>query len=216
MFQFPPLPAIETHHRVTAFAFASVFIAVELLLQASDIGLLPPDMRWAAYREFGFMDPWFDAWLDGRRAPPQVAWTPLTYAFLHGGMTHLALNTAAFLGLGLVVLRIFGAPLFVLFFLVTALGGSLTYGFLADAEFPMVGASGVVFGLIGVLKYAEFAFITRRPERGSLRPFLTSILGLVAINVILGVAMQGMLAWQTHLGGFVAGWIAAWAVIPRA
>ncbi|MEO0683327.1 MAG: rhomboid family intramembrane serine protease, partial [Pseudomonadota bacterium] len=188
---------------------------IELALQLGDIGVLPRDLRWTAYREFGFMDLWWERWWAGDRAPVQVSWTPLTYAFLHGGMTHLLLNSAAFLGLGLVVLRIFGAPLFVLFFVVTALGGSVTYGLLAQADLPMVGASGVVFGLIGVLKYAEFAFITRRPERGSLRPFLGSIGALVAINVILGVFMGGTLAWETHLGGFLAGWLAAWAVIPR-
>jgi membrane associated rhomboid family serine protease len=208
MFQFPPLPPIEAHHRQVAFAFAGVFVLIELALTLSDMGVLPPNLRGAAYLEFSFFDPFFERWLAGERAPPQVVWTPLTYAFLHGGMTHLALNTAAFLGLGLVVLRIFGAPLFVLFFAVTAIGGALAYGLLSDAEVPMVGASGVVFGLIGVLKYAEFAFITRRRE-GSMRAFWGSIGALVMINVILSVAMGGMLAWQTHLGGFATGWLVA-------
>jgi len=130
-------------------------------------------------------------------------------------MRQLRVGWAACLGLGMVVRRIFGARLFVLCFVVAALGGSLTYGVMASADLPMVGASGVVFGLIGVLKYAEFAFITRRPERGGLRPFYGSLLALIGINVVLGVAMGGMLAWQTHLGGFAAGWLAAWAVIPR-
>jgi len=216
MFQFPPLPPIQPHHRAIAFAFAGVFIVIELIFTLSDFGLLPPNLRWEAYSLFSFYDPWWERWIAGERAPAQAPWSLLTYAFLHGGLTHLALNTAAFLGLGLVVLRIFGGPLFVLFFVVTAVGGSATYGLLADADAPMVGASGVVFGLIGVLKYAEFAFITRRPEAGSMRTFLGSIGALVMINVILGVAMGGLLAWQTHLGGFVAGWVAAWAVVPRA
>ena len=214
MFQFPPLPPILPIHRSVIFAFAGVFLAVELLLQLSDIGFLAQNLRWDAYRNFAFVESWWTRWWEGGRAPLQVWWSPLTYAFLHGGMTHLLLNSAAFLGLGLVVLRIFGVPLFVVFFLVTAVGGAVTYGLLATSDGPMVGASGVVFGLIGVLKYAEFAFITRQ-RQGSMRAFLASIAGLVAINVILGVAMAGMLAWQTHLGGFVAGWLAAWAVVPR-
>ena len=214
MFQFPPLPPVEARHRVTAFAFAGVFLAIELLFQLSDIGLLAPNLRWASYAHFSFYDPWWELWISGRPAPTQVVWSPLTYAFLHGGMTHLLLNSAAFLGLGMVVLRIFGVPLFLLFFLVTAVGGAVTYGFLSQSDGPMVGASGVVFGLIGVLKYAEFAFITRRGQ-GSMRSFWSSIGALVLINVILGVALGGMLAWQTHLGGFLAGWAAAWAVIPK-
>jgi membrane associated rhomboid family serine protease len=150
----------------------------------------------------------------GRQAPPQTVWTLLTYAFLHGSMTHLLMNCGAFLGLGLVTLRIFGVPLFLLFFVVTAMGGAMTYGFIADSDLPMVGVSGVVFGLIGVLKYAELAFI--RHQGGSMRQFVISLLALAGVNVAISVALAGMLAWETHLGGFVAGWIAAWWVVPKA
>ena len=184
-------------------------------IQLSDAQVLRPGLRMIAYREFSFFDPWFDAWIAGRPAPPQARWMLLTYAFLHGGMTHMLMNSAAFMGLGLVTLRIFGARLFPLFFVATAVGGALAFGLLTDSDGPMVGASGVVFGLIGVLKYAEYAFITRQ-DGGSMPVFWRSIGGLVMINVILGVALGGMLAWQTHLGGFVAGWIVAWAVVPRA
>ena len=36
------------------------------------------------------------------------------------------------------------------------------------------------------------------------------------INVLLALALGGFFAWETHLGGFLAGWIAAWIVVPRA
>jgi membrane associated rhomboid family serine protease len=29
------------------------------------------------------------------------------------------------------------------------------------------------------------------------------------VNVVLWFLLDGLLAWQTHLGGFLAGWIAA-------
>ena len=144
MFQFPPLPPIQAHHRTVALSLAAVLVLIEGILQLSDMGFLPQGLRWDAYRAFGFMDVWWERWWAGERAPRQVLWSPLTYAFLHGGMTHLALNTAAFLGLGLVVLRIFGAPLFLLICFVTALGGSIAYGLIATADLPMVGASGVI------------------------------------------------------------------------
>lgn len=216
MFQFPPLPPTLAIHRQVAFAFAFVFVAIEVALTLSDFGIGPANLRWAAYAEFSFFDPWFDRMLAGEPAPPQLWWSFVTYAFFHGGMTHVAMNTAAFLGLSLVVMRIFGVRLYLVFLLVTAVGGSLCYGLLATADAPMVGASGVVFGLIGVLKYAEFAFITRRPGRGTMRAFLSSIGALILINVILNIGLGGMLAWETHLGGFLAGWIAAWIVVPKA
>ena len=216
MFQFPPLPPVLPVHRQVAFAFAAAFCVIELLFQASDAGFIAQGLRWDAYKMFSFFDPWFERLLAGDGAPTRVWWSFLTYAFLHGGLTHLAMNTAAFMGLGLVVMRIFGIPLFLMFFAATAVGGALGFGLLSESDLPMVGASGVVFGLIGVLKYAEFAFITRRPGRGTMRSFLGSIGALVLVNVVLNIGLGGMLAWQTHLGGFLAGWVAAWAVVPKA
>jgi membrane associated rhomboid family serine protease len=97
---------------------------------------------------------------------------------------------------------------------VTAIGGAMTFGLLTDSNLPMVGVSGVVFGLIGVLKYAELAFIRRKG--GSMRRYLSSLAALAAVNVVISVALSGLLAWETHLGGFVAGWLAAWWVVPKA
>jgi membrane associated rhomboid family serine protease len=207
---------VLSQHKWTAFGLTGVFALIELAFQASDAGLFEPGLRTSTYKEFGFIQPWFSAMLAGLPAPPQTAWNMLTYAFLHGSMTHLLMNSGAFLGLGLVTLRIFGVPLFFLFFAVTAVGGSITFGLLASTppDVPMVGVSGVVFGLIGVLKYAELAFIRRKG--GSMRRYLSSLAALAAVNVVISVALSGLLAWETHLGGFVAGWLAAWWVVPKA
>ena len=37
----------------------------------------------------------------------------------------------------------------------------------------------------------------------------------IAANVVLDIGMGGMLAWEAHLGGFVAGWLIASVVRPR-
>ena len=128
MFQFPPLPPLRPGHRKLAFAFVAVFALIEIAFTLSDAGAFAPGLRITAYREFSFFDPWFDAWMAGGAAPPQTRWSLLTYAFLHGGMTHMLLNSAAFMGLGLMVLRLFGGWLFVLFFAATAIGGALAFG----------------------------------------------------------------------------------------
>jgi membrane associated rhomboid family serine protease len=36
------------------------------------------------------------------------------------------------------------------------------------------------------------------------------------MNLLLWWAMNGQLAWQTHLGGFMIGWITAILIDPRA
>ena len=213
MFQFPPLPPVRPHHRLIVFALVAIFAAVEIALQLSDSQVIAPGLRYAAYQEFSFYDPWFDDLIAGRRTPPQASWNLLTYAFLHGSLEHLLMNCAAFAALGLVVMRIFGAPLFLLFFATTAVGGALAFGLIATSDLPMVGVSGVVFGLIGVLKYAELAFI--RHQGGSTSRFAASMAALVGVNVAISVLLADFMAWETHLGGFLAGWAAAWWVVPR-
>jgi membrane associated rhomboid family serine protease len=49
---------------------------------------------------------------------------------------------------------------------------------------------------------------------GALRLAGRAVLILLAINIALHFALAGQLAWQTHLGGFLAGWILAIALDP--
>jgi membrane associated rhomboid family serine protease len=71
----------------------------------------------------------------------------------------------------------------------------------------MVGASGALFGLVGALVAWDTA--ERRALRLTLRPVLRILVILAAMNLVLWWAMNGQLAWQTHLGGFLAGAAAA-------
>ena len=38
---------------------------------------------------------------------------------------------------------------------------------------------------------------------------------LVALNAVMWWSLNGQLAWQTHLGGFITGWITAMLIDPR-
>ncbi|WP_292295050.1 rhomboid family intramembrane serine protease, partial [Marivita sp.] len=70
-----------------------------------------------------------------------------------------------------------------------------------------------LFGLAGVLTAWEYA--VRRRARERMGPVLRVIGLLVGLNVIMYWAMGGNLAWETHLGGFLAGWVAGWWVRER-
>jgi membrane associated rhomboid family serine protease len=65
----------------------------------------------------------------------------------------------------------------------------------------------------GVLagNYIDRFITTRR-----LWPVWRAIGLLIALNLVMWWAMDGLLAWQTHLGGFLAGWVAAVMIDPRA
>lgn len=136
----------------------------------------------------------------------------LTYAFLHGGLFHLIGNMIVVLALGGVVVARIGQRGFLLLYAVSAIGGATAYALLSSSTVPMIGASGAVFGLIGAWKFWEWQV---RQHLGSpMRPLWRSLLGLVLLNVVLWLLLSGLLAWQAHLGGFVAGVVFAAIVTP--
>ncbi len=135
-----------------------------------------------------------------------------SYAFLHGGLLHLIGNMVAVLALGGIVVARIGQKGFLLLYAVTAVGGAGAFAMLSSSDVPMVGASGAVFGLIGAWKFWEWQL---RQHFGSpMRPLWRSLAGLFLLNVALWVFMQGLVAWEAHLGGFVAGVVFAAIVTP--
>lgn len=131
----------------------------------------------------------------------------VSYAFLHGGFVHLIGNMVATLALAGIVVARTSERGFLAVYLLSAIGGGVGYALLGPTSAPMVGASGAVFGLIGAWKYWEWQ--DRRRLGASMRPLWMSLIGLALLNVLLFVFLAGLLAWEAHLGGFLAG--AAWA-----
>lgn len=154
----------------------------------------------------GLMEGWSPVY------PLQPAAMYLTHAFLHGSVLHMVFNMLIFLHLGRECVERLGTWGFLLLFGVTAMGGGACYALLASSGAPMVGTSGVVFGLFGATAYWDFQ--RRKLLRASLIPVRNLIIGLVVMNVAMMVMMQGALAWQSHLGGFVAGVLFAWIATP--
>lgn len=136
----------------------------------------------------------------------------LTYSVLHGGLLHMAFNVLILLHLSRETVARVGNWGFVLFFAVSALGGAAAFALLTTASAPMVGASGAVFGLFGATMFWDWQ--RRRAAGAPVQPVLRMGLGLVLMNVILWVLVQGLLAWEAHLGGFLAGLAAAWLATP--
>jgi membrane associated rhomboid family serine protease len=145
----------------------------------------------------------FASWL-GRTEP----WRFLTSAFLHdqGNVVHIAFNMYALWVLGQILEPVLGRWRFTSAYLVSAFGGSVGV-LLIGAPFGVVlGASGAVFGLFGVL-----LVVLRR-----LRLDVRGVLVILAINAVLGIMIPAI-AWQAHVGGFVTGGCLgiAFAYAPR-
>ncbi len=116
--------------------------------------------------------------------------------------------------LGRAVVDRVGPRGFLALYTASVLGGALGFGLLAKSTQPMVGASGGLFGLVGGILAWNYIdrFITAR----RLWPVWRAVGLLILLNLVLWWAMDGLLAWQTHLGGFLAGWVAAILIDPRA
>lgn len=178
----------------------------ELVLVGADLGLWgQPWWRLLTYQYGGFWPGLLGNWQPNYAAQPGLMF--LTYGFLHAGFWHLLVNMVTLLVLAGPVAARFGARGFRWLFGVSLLGGAIGFAGLASTPTPMVGASGALFGLAGALLAAEFdrRIICGRP----IRNVLAMIVGLAAGNALLTWTSGGNLAWQTHLGGFVSGWLYA-------
>lgn len=188
-------------------------VGIEAALNLADAGLVgPARLRRLAYEYGGFWPGLLSDWSPNYPAQPWVMF--LTYGFLHGGFAHLAVNMITLWSMGGAVLDRVGGRGFLLLYLAALLGGGAGYALLAPGLTPMVGASGALFGLAGGL--LAWTYVDRFTFHERLWPVARAALLLLALNVVLWWAMDGHLAWETHLGGFVAGWIAAMLIDPRA
>lgn len=123
--------------------------------------------------------------------------------FLHGNLQHLIANTIPFLALGWMVMWR-DARHFVPVTLFSMLGAGLMAWTLGAPGTVHIGASGVVFGYLGFLLLAGVYT----------RSFWSIVLSLVTAGLwgglVLGIAPgQAGISWQSHLGGFVGGVLAA-------
>lgn len=165
-----------------------------------------------AYDYGAFWPGLLGSWPSNYAAQPWVMF--LTYGVLHSGINHLVANMVILWFLSGLVLNRVGARGFLLVYLGAQIGGGLAFAGLAAVFPPMVGASGALFGLAGAI--LAWNYVDRFTYDKGLWPVVSIAFLLVILNVVQWWAMQGQLAWETHLGGFVAGWIMALLVDPRA
>ena len=169
-------------------------------------------------------------------------WTALTYAFLHGSWTHVGVNCLWLVAFGGAVAKRIRSLRFLALMGIAAVAGALVHYLthIADLE-PVVGASAAVSGAMGAA--TRFVFqpgaaglrprlddrdeVLRRPAL-TLRQALTdrralSFIGVwFASNLLFGDsgATPGLggatVAWQAHIGGFLAGLLLfGWFDPPR-
>jgi membrane associated rhomboid family serine protease len=208
--------------------------------------LLPPELENWTIDVFGFIPKRYDSTLlaiDFPGGEGTKIWTFVTYSLLHANLSHIGFNVLWLLPFGSALARRFGAVRFFLFMAVTAAAGALAHLVTHEhALAPMIGASASVSGTMAAA--IRFAFVrgsflsfnrgdadaaARVPALSLMRALRNGrVLGFLgvwfAVNIIFGVgsiaigADGASVAWQAHIGGFLAGLVlfALFDPVPRA
>jgi membrane associated rhomboid family serine protease len=154
-------------------------------------------------------------------------WRWVTPMFIHVNLLHLMVNMYSLWIIGPYVEKLYGSAKFVVFWVLTGIAGvvgsyltvkpNLATGGLGRFLFkavdePSAGASGALFGLVGVLFVFGIKFRHELPE-GFKRAFGTGLLPVILINLFIGYLGRGFIDNAAHLGGLLSG--AALAVIVQ-
>lgn len=151
-------------------------------------------------------------------APYHQWWRLVTPIFIHIGWLHLLVNMYSLFIIGPYVERLYGSAKFVFFWVATGVAGvaasylasssgihtgPLAHFLFRGGDGPSAGASGALFGLIGVLFVFGIKFRHELPE-GFKRAFGTGMLPTILINLFIGFEITAI-DNAAHLGGFAAG-----------
>jgi len=140
-------------------------------------------------------------------------WRLFTYMFLHIGVQHLVFNTIGLMAFGLESERLYGQAKFITIYLLTGLfGGLLSFAVRGPMTFS-AGASGAIFGIIG-MQLAFFAYYYYRLGDFSSQK-VKSMFTLIGVSLVLGVSGIMPADNWAHMGGLVSGVILGYLLAPR-
>ena len=125
----------------------------------------------------------------------------ITAMFVHGGFLHLLFNSYALFYFGLVVEAMYGTEKFACIYFASGISsGIATHVFYHNSL--SVGASGAIFGLVGLLFAAGF----RKDTPFFMRQYTGfALLPMILFNIVYGFIPGSGINNAAHIGGFLAG-----------
>jgi membrane associated rhomboid family serine protease len=146
-------------------------------------------------------------------------WRFVTPVFIHVNLPHVLINMYSLWVIGPWVEKLYGSAKFVVFWILTGIAGvvasyltvvpgsrpGLIASFLIKAsDEPSAGASGALFGLVGVLFVFGLKYRRELPE-GFKRAFGTGMLPVILLNLGIGFLGRGFIDNAAHMGGLLSG-----------
>jgi rhomboid protease GluP len=150
-------------------------------------------------------------------------WRFVTPVFIHVNLPHVLINMYSLWVIGPWVEKLYGSAKFTIFWIVTGIAGvaasyltvipgsnpGLLGSFLIkSADEPSAGASGALFGLVGVLFVFGLKYRRELPE-GFRRAFGTGMLPVILLNLGIGFMLRGLIDNAAHVGGLLSGGLLA-------
>jgi rhomboid protease GluP len=124
-------------------------------------------------------------------------WRLISYGFLHIGLLHILFNSYALVLYGPVLEDYMGKGRFLLLYIVSAIGGAAISSHFSPAGVS-AGASGAIFGMVGAL----WSVMKRR---GASPAAMQQLIGIVAINFMIGLSPGSHVDNWAHGGGLITG-----------
>ena len=124
-------------------------------------------------------------------------WRVLTVVLTHANWLHLGSNMLVFFQLGNIVEHYYGRARYAFILLASAVAASFSCLLLDPVNHPSVGASGMIFGLFGVM------LVTGKRMGVDFR----QVMGLLVLNIAFSF-VPGV-DWHAHIGGLLGGALAA-------
>lgn len=146
-------------------------------------------------------------------------WRLVTPVFIHVNLPHVLINMYSLWVIGPWVEKLYGSAKFVVFWVVTGIAGvvasyltvipgshpGIISSFLIKShDDPSAGASGALFGLVGVLFVFGVKYRRELPE-GFKRAFGTGMLPIILLNLGIGFVGRGIIDNAAHMGGLLSG-----------
>lgn len=129
--------------------------------------------------------------------------------FLHGGVLHLVVNMFVYQQSGWALEKMYGSLPVASVLLVAGLAGNVLGGVFGPLTLISVGASGAIFGIIGM----ELMDLLRRWKQ-LVQPKRQLIIFLIIIAIMIAFSFLPFVDYWAHIGGLIFGSLAAIAVMP--